>query len=397
MFYHVPRWVLGISAVTLAIHPFLGTSSSRALFAAAWAVSAACLLMQDGAIRKQVAGFRDFLERISDWAIIVKQNGDLVFATKGAKELGLCPGGDHQRNWPNCLPADLHPFISELLATAQSSARGVAGPACCELTLPRGDRRVFEITVYRYTQDSSPLYAIIFRDITASHRFSAGLTQMDRYAAVAHVSAGVAHNFNNILAGIMLNAGLLADATGEDQRRLADRIIASAEKGADLCRKLLRFARDEKPTLGPVPVDSLLLDVVSLFETEANRHGIMVTWSTEPELVLRGDRNQAQQILLNLLFNAREAIGRNGQISIHAVRGGADISIAVCNSGPPIPPAQMHLIFLPFFSTKTHIVQGIGMGLAVSQGLAGGMGGHIEAQSPAEGPVCFTLVLPAWA
>lgn len=389
----LPRWLLWASIVFVIVHAVTGGWPSRAALAVGCTLFGAYLLIQEEIVRHQAAGFHDFLERIADWAMVVNRDGNVVFVTTGAHQYGFCVPQMLKRPWANHLPEDQRHLVSELLVSAEAGKSGVAGPASGEFGLPRGDKRIFETTVYRYVHGRSFQYVIVFRDITTKQRLSEGLAHLDRNAAIAHVAAGVAHNFNNILAGIMLNAGLLADGTGQDQRWLAERVIAGAEKGADLCRKLLRFTRDEKPSLGPVPAEPLLADTVALFETEANRHAIAVTWSAEPGLILKGDRNQVQQILLSLFFNAREAIGREGRITVAAARAGAEIRIAVCNTGPPIPPAQMPLIFLPFYSTKTHVVQGIGMGLSVSQGLAAGMGGHIEVESPAEGPVCFTLVL----
>jgi signal transduction histidine kinase len=395
--YKSPRWLLGASTALISVYAVSTGWPGRTALLVGCALFGSYLLIQESIVRSQTAGFRDFLERMAEWAMVVQVDGQVVFVTKGAQQYGFPLRDIIKGHWRDHLPENQHHIIGELLASAEAAKSGVAGPACGQFDLPRGDTRTFETTVYRYIDVRSLQYVIVFRDITAKQRLSEGLAHLDRNAAIAHVASGVAHNFNNILAGIMLNAGLLADATGPDQQRLAERVIASAEKGADLCRKLLRFTRDEKPSLGPVPVEPLLADSVTLFETEANRHAISIAWSAERDLIIKGDRNQVQQILLSFFFNAREAIGRDGRITVAAVRANSGIRIAVSNSGPPIPPEQMPLIFLPFFSTKTHVVQGIGMGLAVSQGLAAGMGGHIEVQSPEEGPVCFTLVLPAFA
>jgi signal transduction histidine kinase len=381
----------------MGVHAVTDGWPSRAALLVGCVLFGSYLAIQECIVKRQAAGFRDFLERIADWAMVVNGDAKVAFVTKSAQQYGFPLRDMLKGHWTDHVPENQQQMIGELLASAGAAKSGVAGPACGQFDLPRGDTRTFETTVYRYAHVRSLQYVIVFRDVTTKQRLSEGLAHLDRNAAIAHVASGVAHNFNNILAGIMLNAGMLADATGPDQQRLAERVIASAEKGADLCRKLLRFTRDEKPTLGPVLVEPLLADSVALFETEANRHAISIAWSAERDLIIKGDRNQVQQILLSFFFNAREAIGRDGRITVAAVRANSEIRIAVSNSGPPIPPDQIPLIFLPFFSTKTHVVQGIGMGLSVSQGLAAGMGGHIEVQSPAEGPVCFTLVLPAFA
>lgn len=351
------------------------------------------LVIQRRVIQDQIYGFREFLNRVADWAVVVDPNQRVTYVTDGARRYGFDPLAMRGRPWGSALPPDHHGFVAELHRAAEASPEGVAGPASGWLSLPRGDRRSFEVTAHR-TGRQRRSCVLFFRDVTERERIKQNMAHLDHMASVAHLSAGVAHNFNNVLSSIILNAGLLAEAEGDDRQRLFNRIVTSAEKGAALCRKLLTFARGDSPAVGPISAASLLGDLVTLFETEANRHAVKVTWSAEPDLSLLGDRTQVQQILLSLLFNAREAIGQNGRIEIKAVRSGQHARVAVCNSGRPIPPHQLPLIFLPFFSARTDVVQGTGMGLPVSLGLAAGMGGNIEVESPAEGPTCFTLVLP---
>jgi signal transduction histidine kinase len=132
-----------------------------------------------------------------------------------------------------------------------------------------------------------------------------------------------------------------------------------------------------------------------LFDTEAKRHAVTATWDADPLLTVRGDRNQIQQILLNLLFNAREAVGSDGWVRITATADKGEGWITVSNSGPPLPAAHLPLIFLPFFTTKQDQPHGHGMGLAVCLSLARRMGGTITVKSEPGGETAFSLVLPS--
>jgi signal transduction histidine kinase len=229
----------------------------------------------------------------------------------------------------------------------------------------------------RYARGRHPRYIFAFRDTTTHNRLVEGIPHLDRNAAVAHVSAGVAHNFNNIFGGIVLNAELMVGADAADQRLFAERITTGAGRGADLCRKLLTVARGEAPALRAIPVGPVVADLLALFETEANRFGVSIHCTVTGYPAVQGDPNQLRQILLNLLFNAREAIGRNGSIFLEVRPVGDLVSIAISNSGPAIPEEHLPLIFMPFFSTKTDHVQGTGLGLAICQSLAAGMSGDI--------------------
>lgn len=345
--------------------------------------------------RERTATFLGFLERLAHITFVLNAEERIAYISPGATRFGIDPATMVGQSWRKAiLPCNL-PLVESLLGSIGKDVPDAAGPRLLELTLRRGDQRFCDVTAFRFPADPDVHTVVLLYDVTDRQVVRDSMADIDRMAAVAHLSAAVAHNFNNILAGIMLNAGLLADAEGEERLVLSERVIASAERGAALCRNLVTFAQRETPTLGQVPVRPLLSDLMLLFETEAKRHSVTATWDADPALTVWGDRNHIQQILLNLLFNAREAVGTDGLVRITASACAEEVRITVSNSGPPLPAAHLPLIFLPFFTTKDDHPHGHGMGLAVCLNLARGMGGTITVKSAPGGETTFTLVLPS--
>lgn len=336
------------------------------------------------------------VDALSDWGAVADQRGRLLHVSPSAgKYLGTQAERLVGRYWEECCPPEDLPGLRQWLERVRPGGPRMHGPVPMEMPLPNGLRRQFTATLYRFDLAGVPLYLGLFRDVTEQQGLQQAMTRMDRLAAVAHLADGVAHNFNNIFGGIMLNAELMVGADEADQRLYAERITVGAGRGAELCRKLLTVARGEAPALRRIPVGPVIADLVSLFETETNRYGVTIHYSVTGDPAVQGDPNQLRQILLNLLFNAREAIGRNGTIFLQVRTVGGKVSIAISNSGPPIPEAHLPLIFMPFFSTKTDHVQGTGLGLAICQSLAAGMHGDIQVDTGPDRPTAFTLTLPA--
>jgi signal transduction histidine kinase len=373
----VPRIAVGLGAFTGGV-------------LASLIQEAACLKLQ----RSQAGALQEFAGNAADCALTVSPDLQVLHVSRGAVRYDMDPAGIRGRMIREVFPAETSEVIANVVDMAIRSADGVSPTATAPIQLPRGDSRQFEITAYQLRPATAPLLYVLLRDVTALQAVRTGMTQFERQAAVAQLAAGVAHNFNNILAGIMLNVSLMVDAEGEELLHLSDRIIQSADRGAALSRNLLTFARGQVPALGPVAIHPLLADVVLLFETEAHRRGIRLLWEADPALVALGDRSQIQQILISLLFNARDAIGDAGMIRISATRKGDQAQIDVANNGHPIRRDHLPLIFLPFFSTRGGTEHGAGLGLPVCLTLARGMGGTITVKSPPEGETIFSLVLP---
>lgn len=353
------------------------------------------LIGQEIRNRQQLRAFMRFMDTLADWAIIIDSAGKVVHASDAMADLGYVMSEVHGKHWKAACPPGNHQMVQIWLDKVKPGTPGIFGPATVEMEVPGPSRRLVEVSVYRLDSGAGLYYVMTFRDITERRRMEEAMTRMDRLASIALLADGVAHNFNNIFGGIMLNTELLLHGEGAERQTFADRILTGAERGAELCRKLLTLARGEALSLRPVEVRPLVSDLVSLLETRPNPLGISVDLEIEEGLMVQADPNQLQQVLLNLLFNAREAAGVNGRIRIAGRCKENAVALTVSNSGSPIPPERLPLIFLPFFSTKTDSVQATGLGLAVSQRLTQDMGGQLDVSSGPGQPTTFTVTLSA--
>jgi len=231
------------------------------------------------------------------------------------------------------------------------------------------------------------------------------LLQAQKMAAVGELAAGIAHEINNPLAIILqevewLNRLLKGDGprSPEEWGELRDSLGAIAgqvDRGRDIIRRLLDFARKREPIIQAVDLNKLVADMSALVEREARRHGIVLQRQFAAHLPpIQSDPPLLRQVVLNLLTNAVYAIGRDGVITITtAAREGREVEIAVADTGCGIPPEHLDKIFDPFFTTKPP-GRGTGLGLAISRQIIHSLGGAMEVTgSPGRGAT-FTLRLP---
>lgn len=314
------------------------------------------------------------LHRLADWFVIVDEQGrvtDVSASIAGYRRDHLDVLGTH---WSTLFPEPQWATVRNLLAGAQADPCGLSGPSPLVLPGSGEQLRCFEVTIGRLTAAGTPHYACLFRDITPTAASLEAIACANRNALIAQIASSVAHDFNNVLAGIMLNAGLIADTCDVHQEPLVQRVLASTERGAAVCRNLLSFVRNTPAEPRSVAVEPLLHDITGLFETQARRHGVSVSYSTRGDLALFANPSHVQQILLNLLFCARDAVGQNGWIDMTAGESKGTVSIEVRTSVPLILDHDA---------------------ATVSGHLAEAMGGRLAFEPPQDGKTTITLALPA--
>jgi two-component system NtrC family sensor kinase len=228
----------------------------------------------------------------------------------------------------------------------------------------------------------------------------AQLVEAQKLAAIGQLGAGVAHEINNPLTGILGNAQLLLEQKPEghpDHAPLA-KIESLARRCRDITQSLLRFGQQRaEPAFEDVDVNRAVKDALVLAEEEVRAAGIPldVSLGTPPPRV-RGDSGQLSQVVLNLVTNARTAcLGKAGaSIAISTARAADGVEIVVRDGGKGIPPEHLPRIFEPFFTTKDQW-SNVGLGLSISYRIVSEHGGRINVHSkPGEGSV-FTVRLPA--
>jgi signal transduction histidine kinase len=228
------------------------------------------------------------------------------------------------------------------------------------------------------------------------------LIQAAKLSSIGELSAGVAHELNNPLAGVLVYTRLMKEKLAKDtwdKKQLQsslDKIESAIEYCTGIIRGLLDFARQTEPLLRPVTVSRAIDKAISLVEHQAKLKMIEVVRDESPALPLVvADFNQLVQVFINLVVNAIQAMGDGGKLTIHTAAEDGWVRISVSDTGYGIPPENMDKLFTPFFTTRED-VKGVGLGLAVSYGIIERHGGRIEARSEVGKGSTFIILLPAY-
>jgi two-component system NtrC family sensor kinase len=236
----------------------------------------------------------------------------------------------------------------------------------------------------------------IAADIRAEKELQERFARAERLAAAGQLAAGLAHEVNNALAVILGQVEAVREAPEASafESSLAH-IQREGQKIARLIQDLLGFARPRPPEARPLDLAVLADDTLRLLEPELARAQVRVVREGPPRgLPVRGDLQQLQQVLLNLLKNAIEALTGtpDATITVRCRRAAGTVSVEVEDNGPGIPPALASRIFDPFFTTKP---RGTGLGLSVSYAIVQAHGGELSVKSAPGAGTTFTLQLTA--
>lgn len=229
---------------------------------------------------------------------------------------------------------------------------------------------------------------------------SASLMEAEKLSAMGHLVAGIAHEVNNPLSAILGCAELVSKETKESETRTSlDVICKQAKRAGDLVKQLLSFARVGSPeNRESLPVIELIREVEEMVRPSLKMAGIKFdTNLEESELVCEVNRVQIQQVLVNLINNAQQALSeakiRPGRISLTVTGADNCIEIEVRDNGPGVKPETVARIFDPFFTTKVK-GKGTGLGLSISRDIAHSHEGDLECRIPESGGCIFSLSLP---
>ncbi|HEX7552192.1 MAG TPA: ATP-binding protein [Geothrix sp.] len=232
------------------------------------------------------------------------------------------------------------------------------------------------------------------RNLADIHR---QLAQADKLASVGRLAAGIAHEINNPLTGVLSYASLLRKRMEHDVPACEDLdvIVRETVRCRGIIRGLLDFARPAAPARKPMDLNDVVRRAVSVVMTQLSLSKVTLSLDLAANLpTVSADANQIQQVVVNLLLNAADAIGAEGGNIRASTRSGpaSSIEFLLQDSGHGIPAEDLPRIFEPFFTTKGN--HGTGLGLAVSWGIVEAHGGTLEVQSEVGTGTCFTLRLP---
>lgn len=232
------------------------------------------------------------------------------------------------------------------------------------------------------------------------------LLQANKMIALSKMAAGVAHEVNNPLASIAESAGWMKDLLETEElqnsenvqefRESIDKIEQHVVRARKVIQNLLGFARRMEPAKEKISVNELLDETIGFLDNEARYVNIRMEKNYADDVpVITSDLSQIQQVVLNLLNNAIDAIGKGGVITVSSryLPKTGQVEIAVADTGKGMSEAEMSKIFDPFFTTKG-VGKGTGLGLSISYSIIEKLGGKISVQSELGKGTTFTLTLP---
>jgi signal transduction histidine kinase len=227
-------------------------------------------------------------------------------------------------------------------------------------------------------------------------QFQSQLAEYEKYAALAQLALGAAHEINNPLLGILSHLELeLKVATDPEQRQEIEQCIAGAKRISSTLHGLVNYARPGPLVLSKISLHRLVTDTLAFIEHQPMLRGKRLANDVPRDLPhIRADANQLSQVLMNLLLNAAEATPEGGRVTISAceLTYVDNIEIRVSDTGCGIPPDILAHVFDPFFTTKRG--RGTGLGLSISQTYVRSHNGEIRVDSVQNHGTTVTLTLP---
>ena len=220
--------------------------------------------------------------------------------------------------------------------------------------------------------------------------------QTDKLSSLGRLAAGVAHEINNPLAGILLYSSNMVKKIPEDSnlKEGLDIIIHETIRCRKIIQSLLEFSREREPQMSSGSINEIIEKALTILENEFKLNHIEVIKSLSENMVTTMiDGNQMEQVLVNLLINAVQALSNGGIIKVSSLENLEDevITVEIEDNGPGMKKEMLDRIFEPFFSTKS---QGTGLGLSVSYGIIKNHKGRITVDSSEDGGTKFQIEIP---
>jgi PAS domain S-box-containing protein len=240
-------------------------------------------------------------------------------------------------------------------------------------------------------------WIIVLEDITDRANLEEQLRLSEKMAAIGLLAAGVAHEVNTPLTGISSFTQMLLERSDADDPRtqLLEKIERQTFRAAKIVNSLLNLARPSDGEAGPVDLNGVIGDVLSLLEHQFKTSRVQVRKElTGQPVIVRGVEYKLQQVFLNLFLNARDAMPKGGWLSVSARIDASEAIVELADTGVGIPAEHLARIYDPFFTTKPE-GRGTGLGLSVTYGIVQEHGGTLVCESAVGQGTRFRLTLPA--
>ena len=275
--------------------------------------------------------------------------------------------------------------IDAMSAAAQAEAAAAARAVAAAQQAEQARQHVEELSHY----------------IAEQERIREQYAQVEKMSALGELASGVAHDFNNTLAGILGRAQLLLMTKDPEKIESGLRvIIKTAKDGARTVKRIQDFARQRRDhDFQSVSMDQVLLDVREItrprWKNSSEAEGVQISLELQlgtDEVAVMGDESELREVLVNMVFNAVDAMPQGGRITLSTKRVDDEVEITVADTGTGMPDEVRSRVFDPFFTTKGKA--GMGLGLAVSYGIIRRHGGTVEVESEPGRGSTFRFRLP---
>ena len=350
-------------------------------------------------LARSEARYRHLVESASDAIVTLDANGRFTTVNHAAENISGYKREELVGQWfAPMLPDD---DLPKALGHFQQALAGETGLFETQFYRKDGETRIISVTYSTPQKDEEVLCLI--RDVTDQKMLQEQLIQSEKMSAIGQLVSGVAHELNNPLAGISAFAQLLLAEKRfpPDQRTAAETIYSEARRASRIVQNLLTFARQHKAEKVQTSINQVLDDTLELRGYELRVRGIDVRREYDESLPdTMADAHQLQQVFLNLITNAEQAMeqrdGHHHRLTVRTRRNADTIRIEVEDTGAGIPANLVERIFNPFFTTKP-TGSGTGLGLSISLGIVREHEGRIWAENPPSGGARFIVEIPVTA
>ena len=292
-------------------------------------------------------------------------------------------------------------FPSELLAELRANLDGGEAHSLYKFRLATVDQRELVLNI-----SATPLVdlagraigrLLIFNDLTERVSLEDQLIQAEKLSSIGLLAAGVAHEVNTPLAVIASQGQMLLrqmPAEGPQSRTL-EKIVKQAFRASEIVNSLLKFSRVSGAEYTELDLNKVIQETLSLVAPMLKSARVSLNLQLDRDLpTIWGNAGKLQQVFMNLIVNARDAMPKGGELTLATDREDGRVRVEVCDTGVGIPPDHLSRIFDPFFTTKSGS-RGTGLGLAVSYGIIREHAGNVEVESRQGHGTTFRLELPA--
>lgn len=368
--------------------------------------------------------FRSIIERSVDGIMLTNEAGEIVEWNPGMERITgygrdtalgmplwemtnrLLPDGDRHS-------VDRYTLQNQVRASDETDTTALANDIDERMILTiQGQPRIVQVMTFAIPTEAGAMAGSIFRDVTEKVAQDRQMQQQERMAAVGQLAAGIAHDFNNILAVIMLYADMMLRSNQLPPHTVMSvkTIIQQSSRAAELIQQVLDFSRRTVLEKQLVDLRPLLQNLTDMWQRTLPSPIQLRFDAGQDDVTIFADPTRIQQIFMNLVVNARDAMPDGGQLSLSLQRIPANqhpapglnpqikewVKVTVADTGCGIPPDVIPRLFEPFFTTKEP-GKGTGLGLAQVYGIVKQHDGHIELTSEVNKGATFTLFFPALA